>query len=520
MARDAGSDGRRLGLVLLPANDAALVIDADRGSLLRWIRLGVLPLSAALSHDGGVAWIANFGGGQPTAAERAVLQCCLRRAEKVRVDPRGVATGGSVVRVDVLSGRATSTISVGRHANGLAWDETHERLYVDERRGRCRHRDRHSLRARALDGEGGAVPRTDRRARADGARPLARATALRRHSAARTRSPCMRYAARRNASLLGLIPTAWYPSSDRRERRRKAHRRRSLFGVGAGEGIAGGACSGRYVLRRARIGQRDRRADRRALAAYTTAVAENNRLTRVSRDRGAGERSPARRRAARPVPERPGEPSPIKHVVFIIRENRTYDQVLGDLDRGARDSSLVMYGRDVTPNAHALAERFVTLDHFFASGGNSADGHQWLTQANETEYPMWPLYYGRSYPSEGEDALAYSSGGFLWEARAGEGKDASPCSASTRRRSKSRSRQRSRGACSRSTASRSDTIPHFIATMLKAALQHALGHSVARSRARARVSRVDAGSAGRREGRRHPRAPRAIGKQRARCRIS
>ena len=84
-----------------------------------------------------------------------------------------------------------------------------------------------------------------------------------------------------------------------------------------------------------------------------------------------------------------------------------------------------MYGRNVTPNTHALAEQFVTLDHFFASGGNSADGHQWLTQANETEYPMWPLYYGRSYPSEGEDALAYSSGGFLWEAAQVEGKDAS-----------------------------------------------------------------------------------------------
>ena len=93
-----------------------------------------------------------------------------------------------------------------------------------------------------------------------------------------------------------------------------------------------------------------------------------------------------------------------------------------------------MYGRDVTPNTHALSERFVTLDHFFASGGNSADGHQWLTQANETEYPMWPLYYGRSYPSEGEDRSTYSSGGFLWESAQVEGKDASQCSASMRRR--------------------------------------------------------------------------------------
>src|SRR5260370_22713115 len=81
-----------------------------------------------------------------------------------------------------------------------------------------------------------------------------------------------------------------------------------------------------------------------------------------------------------------------------------------------------MYGRGVTPNQHALASEFVLLDHFFASGGNSADGHQWLTQANETEYPMWPLYFGRSYPSEGEDALAYASGGFLWENAEAHGK--------------------------------------------------------------------------------------------------
>jgi hypothetical protein len=148
------------------------------------------------------------------------------------------------------------------------------------------------------------------------------------------------------------------------------------------------------------------------VAAFTTAVAANNRLTLSS-----SVAAPPVAGAMRPmaVPLRPGDPSLINHVVFIVKENRTFDQILGDLDRGDRDSSLVIYGRDVTPNTHALAEQFVTLDHFFASGGNSADGHQWLTQANETEYPMWPLYYGRSYPSEGQDPLAYSSGGFLWE---------------------------------------------------------------------------------------------------------
>ena len=149
------------------------------------------------------------------------------------------------------------------------------------------------------------------------------------------------------------------------------------------------------------------------LTAFTTAVSENNRLV-LSSSPALATTTTASNAPARAVPELPGDPSLINHVVFIVKENRTYDQVLGDLDRGARDSSLVVYGRNVTPNTHALAERFVTLDHFFAAGGNSADGHQWLTQANETEYPMWPLYHG-GYPSEAEDALTYSSGGFLWE---------------------------------------------------------------------------------------------------------
>jgi hypothetical protein len=160
------------------------------------------------------------------------------------------------------------------------------------------------------------------------------------------------------------------------------------------------------------------------LSAYSTAVAQNNRLA-LRGSAGAPSIEARRDAVARAVPERPGEPSLVKHVVYIIRENRTYDQVLGDIGKGASDPSMLQYGIDVTPNAHALANQFVLLDHFFATGGNSADGHQWLTQANETEYPMWPLYTGRSYPSEGVDALAYSSGGFLWEAAQAKGKTVS-----------------------------------------------------------------------------------------------
>jgi hypothetical protein len=75
-----------------------------------------------------------------------------------------------------------------------------------------------------------------------------------------------------------------------------------------------------------------------------------------------------------------------------------------------------MFGADVTPNHRKLAEQFVLLDNFYATGGNSGDGHQWLTQANETDYCLWPGYEGRSYPYDGTDPIAYSAGGFIWDA--------------------------------------------------------------------------------------------------------
>ena len=106
---------------------------------------------------------------------------------------------------------------------------------------------------------------------------------------------------------------------------------------------------------------------------------------------------------------------PIEHVVFIIKENRTYDQVLGDIGKGNGDPSLVMFGARSRRISTDWPSEFVLLDNFYATGGNSADGHQWITQANETDYCLWPGYAGRSYPFDGSDPIAYSSrNGFLW----------------------------------------------------------------------------------------------------------
>jgi hypothetical protein len=126
--------------------------------------------------------------------------------------------------------------------------------------------------------------------------------------------------------------------------------------------------------------------------------------------------SPRPNVAARPVPERVGEPSVFKHLIYIIKENRTYDQVLGDLKEGNGDARLCIFGEKVTPNQHQLARGFVLLDNTRCSGVLSADGHQWTDSAFANEYIEKSFAgFPRSYPYFGEDAMAYSSAGFIWD---------------------------------------------------------------------------------------------------------
>jgi hypothetical protein len=129
----------------------------------------------------------------------------------------------------------------------------------------------------------------------------------------------------------------------------------------------------------------------------------------------------------RPVPERFGEPSVFKHVVYIIKENRTYDQVLGDVKEGNGDASLCVFGERFTPNQHKMVREFVLLDNTYCSGILSADGHQWADSAIGTEYLERSFAgFPRSYPDlmgdDEVDALAYSPAGFIWDNALARGK--------------------------------------------------------------------------------------------------
>ena len=116
------------------------------------------------------------------------------------------------------------------------------------------------------------------------------------------------------------------------------------------------------------------------------------------------------------MPERHGEPSVFEHVLYIIKENRTYDQVFGDIKEGNGDPNLVMFGERVTPNHHALARQFTLFDNFYCSGVLSADGHSWVNTAYVTDYLERSFGgFTRSYPYEGSDPLAFAPTGSLWD---------------------------------------------------------------------------------------------------------
>ncbi len=150
------------------------------------------------------------------------------------------------------------------------------------------------------------------------------------------------------------------------------------------------------------------------LAQFTAQVRKNNGWDKR-------ETKTAEAKTLHAIPRRVGEPSPIKHVVYIIKENRTYDQVFGDLPQGNGDSTLAILGRKITPNHHKIVENFVLFDNFYVDAEVSADGHEWSMAAIATDFveKTWPTTYsgrGRGYPSEGNYKIAFPTVGYIWDA--------------------------------------------------------------------------------------------------------
>jgi len=155
----------------------------------------------------------------------------------------------------------------------------------------------------------------------------------------------------------------------------------------------------------------------RELAAFTKIALANLRYPLLAQ----AKLPPRPNQPAAPVPERVGEPGVFQHVIYVIKENRSYDQMLGDVTEGNGDADLCVFGVRVTPNQHKLVRDFALLDNTYCSGVLSADGHQWADTAIATDYVEREFAgWRRSYPSGGfgeggADALAYSPAGFIWD---------------------------------------------------------------------------------------------------------
>jgi len=217
---------------------------------------------------------------------------------------------------------------------------------------------------------------------------------------------------------LGFIPTGWYPTAVRVAN--------NLIFVANGKGMSSYPNPNgpnpyerrteetQYIARlmRGTLSAIDW-PDEPLMAAYSEVVYENTPYSKELEMNPEGE-------ANNPIPQRVGDPSPIKHVFYVVKENRTYDQVLGDLPQGNGDSSICLFPREVTPNHHKLAEEFVLLDNFYVDAEVSADGHNWSMGAYATDFveKTWPTSYGGrggTYDYEGSREIAYPDKGFIWD---------------------------------------------------------------------------------------------------------
>ena len=387
-------DGKRL-YAALSIRNAVAAIDLATGDTTGSVRTGVSPYRILLSRDGRTLYVANRGGRFPREGERAEDSA----GTPVRVDRRtDAALAGSLSFVN--TGNMTAGyIETGRQPSGMDLSPDGRTLYVAHSdddtvalvdTSSRRVRARFSVRP-PMDPVFGQMP-TGVAASGDGRTLYVSCGGGNAVAVVDLPEPRVR----------GYLPGGWYPIA-------VAERGGKLI-VASSKGFGSRFLNEQgnsNVHRTLATVQFIAPKDWSDLKTLTRRVATNNRWAAES---------PARpNQAIIPIPERVGEPSVFKHVVYIIKENHTYDQDMGDMPEGNGDPKLCSFGEEITPNQHALARQFVLLDNTYTSGTNSADGHQWTGSAITNAYQEQNYSSGaRSYPFDGGDPLANSPKGFLW----------------------------------------------------------------------------------------------------------
>jgi YVTN family beta-propeller protein len=370
--------GTRLYVALNMTNQVAVIDTATRAIVSR-VAVGTYPYTTVMSANGAKVYVSNWGGRIPLPTD------VTDGMFPVAVDPRtGIPISGTVSVIDTASNTVVKTIVVGLHPTGMALSPDGTRVYVTNANS-----DTVSVIDTATDvvantievgqlGPGrvpllGSAPNAVTVSQ-DG-RTLYIANAA--ENAVAVVDPDTNAA---NA-VRGLIPTGWYPTAVALD----ATGAELFVASGYGFGSIAQAGEGRSYEDRNGVVSILAVPDPGQLGQFTAQVRKNNSVLPAGGVDHAG--------GSNPIPMQLGQQSPIKHVFYIIKENRTYDQVFGDLPQGNGDPSLVEFGRNVSPNHHALAEQFALLDNYYGPGDQSALGHRWVLQA----YPStWVHKYGNA----------------------------------------------------------------------------------------------------------------------------
>ncbi len=405
-------DGSRL-YVCGNLSNKLFEFDVSSGELLQFFKVGVAPFDVVLVGE--KVFVTNRGGRRPRSGD---LVGPAGRGTSVRVDPvRFTALEGSVSIVDLGNGEMREVL-VGRHASAIA-------VSSDQRHIVCANTADDSL--SVLDAISGDLLGTiwAKRTPAElfSAMPNGLAFGNRGEklyvtNGAQNAVAVIRWNQKEptESVLEGLLPVGWFPGAvacDAARQQLVVANIKGISGSPRQRGKTKGFNTHQYNGSLSVIPF----PTAKELARTTVEVDRNMRLPLVL----AAGLPPRQDVPLRAIPERIGEPSLIEHVVYIIKENRTFDQVLGDMEGCRAEPSLCIFGEEVTPNQHALARQFVLLDNTYCCGILSADGHNWSTSAVANDY-LEKSFAGfpRSYPDgmedTGNDALAWSSAGFIWDA--------------------------------------------------------------------------------------------------------
>jgi YVTN family beta-propeller protein len=414
-------------LVTTTRNNCVQVVNIKSGRVEQVVPVGVAPYTVVVAGPDR-AYVSNWGGDPPKPGEEQQLSS----GTPVRTDPRtSVAVRGSVSVLARTDGkwRQERTIAVGLHPCGLSLSASGKFLYVA---------NANSDTVSVIDTAAGKVVETIR-CRPEGRLPFGSGSnalalnpdgatlyvangtnncvAVVRLAAGSSEGPAAGRPAK--SEVAGLVPTGWFPGA--------------LALAPDGKRLYVANVKGHGSLAASRPALKGRNThehlgsvsvidvpDAGPLAAYTQEVNANNRLgySLAGLDKPRPDAPPV------PVPQRHGEPSLIQHVIYIVKENRTYDQVFGNLKEGNGEPGLCIFGEEVTPNHHKLAREFTLFDNFYCSGVASGDGHYWATAAYVTDYleKRFGSNASRMYSDDGYDVLANPASGFLWDGALARGK--------------------------------------------------------------------------------------------------